>query len=331
MPRHAVLLRTLVLLVVCLCLWTPSVASAQADAVERYLTAASRLYENLEYERALEQLKRARSISGRTVEDDVSIALYEGIILADLGKKEDSIAAFKEGLYLKPDAKLPVRVSPKVVSDFEGVRTEVKKELAPILARQEAEKKRREEEAKKLAEATKRADEDKAKADAEARRKAADARAKEDAEARARRAAEDKARQQNADRPEKDRVIVVQPDGTPDRQPDFIPGPRKKVERGVPVAPIVLGGIAVAAGGAGAFFGLQSKSQLQQAQGAQFQDDTVRFRSSAADSAMIANIAFAAAGAAAIGALVSVFVGGGDDAPPVKTTSNDGAGAGYAE
>lgn len=331
MPRHAVRLQTLVLLVVCLCLWTPSVASAQADAVERYLTAASRLYENLEYERALEQLKRAKSISGRTVDDDVAIALYEGIILADLGKKEDSISAFKEGLYLKPDAKLPVRVSPKVVSNFEGVRREVKKELAPILARQEAEKKRREEEARKLADAQKRADEDKAKADAEARRKAADARAKEDAEARARRAAEDKARQQNADRPEKDRVIVVQPDGTAGRQPDFIPGSQKKVERGLPVAPIVLGGIAVAAGGVGAFFGLQSKSQLQQAQGAQFQDETVRLRNSAADSALIANIAFAAAAAAGIGALVTAFVGSGDNALPPRANSSDGAGAGYAE
>src|SRR5207248_11124438 len=85
---------------------------AQSDDVTRYLTAASRLYENLEYERSLEQLDRAKKVS-RGIEDDVTIALYEGVIRADMGQSEQSEAAFKTGLYLKPDAKLPVTTSPK--------------------------------------------------------------------------------------------------------------------------------------------------------------------------------------------------------------------------
>lgn len=332
MPRRSPGSRTAFALAVMICLVTPTVASAQDDTVQRYLIAAARLYEGLEYERALEQLKRAKQIPTRTVDDDAAIALYEGVILADMGKKDESIAAFKEGLYLKPDAKLPVKVSPKVVADFEGVRADVKRELAPILAKQEAERKKREEEAKKLADAQRKAEEERIRADADAKRRAEAERARAEAEAKARKAAEERAKQQQqSDRPVdegKDKIIVVRPDNVAPRD-ELVPGPEKKVQRGVPLAPIILGGIGVAAGGAGALFGLQSRSQLDQARAAQYHDDTARLRNSAADSALVANIAFAAAGAAAIGALISVFTGGEDAPPPVRR--DDGAGAGSTE
>jgi len=115
---------------------------AEGSTVQRYLTAAARLYENLEYERALEQLARAKS-HPRDLADDVAIALYEGIILADMGRKEDASAAFRTALLLKPDAALPVKVSPKVEQDFEKLRSDVRAELAPIIAKQEAERRRR--------------------------------------------------------------------------------------------------------------------------------------------------------------------------------------------
>lgn len=265
----------------------PAVAYTQHDAVQRYLFAASRLYENLEYERALEQLKRARTITGRTVEDDVAIALYEGILLADMGKTEESVAAFKEGLYLKPDAKLPVKVSPKVVRAFEAVRADVKKELAPILAKQEAERKRREKEAAKASEPKQRVEQQDARADREAER--------------------DGKVEQESDRPEDISLRVVTPSDTGQRQPDYVPSLEEK-RAGVPVAPIVLGGVAAAAGGAGAFFGLQSRSQLEQARAAEWHDDTLASRDQAANSALIANIAFATAGAAAVGAVVTLFM-----------------------
>ncbi len=127
--------------ILCLVAIAAGSAHAQSRAVQRYLTAAARLYENLEYERALEQLGRAKSLP-RELNDDVSIALYEGAILADMGKTEESNAAFKTGLLLKPDAQLPVQVSPKVEREFEKIRAAVEKELAPILAKQEAERKK---------------------------------------------------------------------------------------------------------------------------------------------------------------------------------------------
>jgi len=118
--------RILVLLLTLVC---SGPARAQSRASQRRIAAAARLYEQLDYEGALEQLAKARS-SPRTRDDDVAIALYEGVILAEMGKPADSAAAFRAGLLLKPDAVLPVKVSPKVQSDFERVRRRVGAEAA---------------------------------------------------------------------------------------------------------------------------------------------------------------------------------------------------------
>jgi tetratricopeptide (TPR) repeat protein len=118
------------------------VPAADARAVQTYLRAASGLYQTLEYERALEQLKRARSVSSG-VSDDAVIARYEGIVLFDMGQREEAVAAFKEALYLEPDASLPLRVSPKITDAFEATRLKVKKELAPLLAKRQAEEQAR--------------------------------------------------------------------------------------------------------------------------------------------------------------------------------------------
>jgi hypothetical protein len=95
--------------------------------VRDYVRAARGLYEDLEFERALEQLSRARPFSTGPA-DDALLSLYEGIILADLNKMGASTAAFKAALYLQPDAKLPVSVSPKVAQRFETLRAQVKRD-----------------------------------------------------------------------------------------------------------------------------------------------------------------------------------------------------------
>ncbi|WNG40439.1 hypothetical protein F0U61_47220 [Archangium violaceum] len=97
--------------------------------VRDYILAARSLYEDLEYENALEQLSRARPFSTGPA-DEALLSLYEGCILADLGKQEASSAAFKTALYLQPDAMLPMKVSPKVVRRFESLRAQVKRSLA---------------------------------------------------------------------------------------------------------------------------------------------------------------------------------------------------------
>lgn len=111
----------------------PRPASAQGTPgkFERHLTAAARLYEALEYERALTQIELARK-QPHSSDQEVELSLYEGIILAESGKQDSSAAAFKSALLVQPDAKLPVKVSPKVNASFEAVREQVKRELASL-------------------------------------------------------------------------------------------------------------------------------------------------------------------------------------------------------
>jgi tetratricopeptide (TPR) repeat protein len=99
------------------------------DHAARYIAAAERLYESLEYERALAQFAQARRLP-RTLAEDVRIALFEGMILSDMGMHDEARIAFKSGLLLDPTAKLPVRTSPQVELEFEGIRGRVREELA---------------------------------------------------------------------------------------------------------------------------------------------------------------------------------------------------------
>ncbi|MFY2560462.1 hypothetical protein ACN469_22815 [Corallococcus terminator] len=108
----------------------PARAEVSAD-VRRYLLSINQLIEDLEHERALEQIVRAKKVS-KGPEDDVAVSLYEGVVLAELsqGRQSESDAAFQAALFLNPDAKLPLTVSPKLRTRFESVRQKVLKELA---------------------------------------------------------------------------------------------------------------------------------------------------------------------------------------------------------
>ena len=100
-----------------------------SDAIQAYLRAANFLYQQLEYEQALEQLKRAHAASSG-VDDDVQILLWEGILFREMAREDEARNAFNTALALQPDAQLPVRVSPKMAEQFEAHRVVVKKQLA---------------------------------------------------------------------------------------------------------------------------------------------------------------------------------------------------------
>jgi tetratricopeptide (TPR) repeat protein len=74
-----------------------------ASKVQSYLVSINRLYEDLEYEQALGQIARARHLP-RTAAEHVALSLYEGIILAELSRWEESSAAFNAALSLNPVA-----------------------------------------------------------------------------------------------------------------------------------------------------------------------------------------------------------------------------------
>ncbi|HYI02377.1 tetratricopeptide repeat protein [Hyalangium sp.] len=132
MPGPLLLSRILAgMMTLLLILLPPASAFAQDDSeVRAYLLSVERLYEDLEYESALNQITRARAVA-RAPGHLVALALYEGVILADMSRWEESAAAFRKALELQPEAKLPLKeVSPKVAQHLERVRQSVKQELA---------------------------------------------------------------------------------------------------------------------------------------------------------------------------------------------------------
>jgi hypothetical protein len=117
-------------LLLVLFLLPPRPALAQGSSeVQAYLLSVKRLYEDFENESALKQIARAKTLP-RTPDEDVTLSLYEGVIQADLNRWAESAAAFKAALSQRPEAQLPVKVSPKVQQHFEKVRQDVKQELA---------------------------------------------------------------------------------------------------------------------------------------------------------------------------------------------------------
>ncbi len=108
--------------------WAVPRSAWAAGDFEGSLRAAVRLYESLEYEKALEELQKARR-QARGSEQEVSVSLHEGIFLGDMGQRDEARAAFRKGLLLDPGAQLPLKASPKLERDFEAVRDEVIEDL----------------------------------------------------------------------------------------------------------------------------------------------------------------------------------------------------------
>ena len=256
------------------------------QAVQKYLFAASRLYQTLEYERAIEQLKRARAASSG-VADDAAIARYEGVVLFDMGKRDDALAAFREALYLEPDAALPLKVSPKISEAFEAARVKVKRELAPVLAKRKAEEEAKQEAARRLAE-TNAAQTEAARVEA-ARLEAARVEA---ARLQVERAA-------RADTPRE-----------PALTPEVPPGATTvTASKPVPATPLVLGAVALVAGGVATVFGILTGEQLTAARSATFQVDTIAALQRAQTPALVTNIALALAGTTAVAAVIAWLAG----------------------
>lgn len=319
-------------------------APAPARAAERdylnYFNAMVRLYQDLEYERALEQLEKARKHS-RGADDDVTLALYEGIIRSDLGQADQARAAFKTALLLRPDVTLPVKVSPKVRREFEDLRGVVKRELEPLLRKQreEEERKRKEEEARRAEEARKaeearraeeqrrsedarraeevrrlealkRAEEDRRRADADAEARRRDDQRRSDADAEARRREDERRAEEERRRADerRDSDAPRRTDLTPPEPPPLVQAPVPPPKKKFPVAPVVFLGIGAAAGGVATYFGVESNRLVGLAKNDQYQDDTITHLQQAQTNATGANVALITAGAAAVAAVISFIV-----------------------
>jgi len=228
----------------------PLTARAQED-FNRFFNAAVQLYKDGESELALKQLERAKQRTGN-LDQDIAVALYEGLSYADLSQWKQARDAFERALLLDPEAKLPIKVSPKVERDFEEVRARVRTTLAqnPGTAK--------------------------------------------------------------TDRPERQPVKPDLSPALPTAPPAVVSTEAVREHKRIPITPVILAGVGVAAAGVGTVFGLQSRSAVSDARRAQFQDETRTQLEEARSSARIANVLFGAAGLAATGALVSWWVSRGE-------------------
>ncbi|AGC41465.1 hypothetical protein MYSTI_00106 [Myxococcus stipitatus DSM 14675] len=121
--------RSLLAVIVCMLAALPLRAHGAEGDVQREIKEAIRFYEDLEYELALERLKRASSLP-QEANEKVSIALLRGIIQADMGRWEAARQDFQAALQHQLDVQLPLSVSPKVSREFEAQRAQAAKLLA---------------------------------------------------------------------------------------------------------------------------------------------------------------------------------------------------------
>jgi hypothetical protein len=87
-----------------------------------YIEKATRLYEDFKYAEALRTLERAAKWPSNTPEQNVSIALLEGVLRFELQQPELAESAFKRALAIDPKAQLALTVSPKITDALERLR-----------------------------------------------------------------------------------------------------------------------------------------------------------------------------------------------------------------
>ncbi|MGE6762565.1 hypothetical protein ACQKGO_31425 [Corallococcus interemptor] len=223
-------------------------ANAYFDAA---MAEAARLYEDLESEQALAAVTRAKRLA-RTEEERSRAAIYEGLVLADLGRREEALASFRAGLVLAPEAKLPAKVSPKVEGDFESVRQELAAVKKPV--------------------------------DAPVRPPVV----------------------------EEKPVVLAPPQVAAVSAPgvDLKADARERGMRRVPTVSWVLLGTGVVAGGVGSIIGLQSRGNVNNAREADLSADVSGHLDDARGQAVVANVLFGTALAAAAGAVTTYFLSG---------------------
>lgn len=220
------------------------------------MAETARLYEDLESEQALAAVTRARRLA-RSDEERSAAAIYEGVVLADMGRRDEALASFRAGLLLAQDARLPAKVSPKVEADFESVRSAVRQEH-------------------------------------EAQAKSSDAPVRPPA----------------VETPAALSQPQVSAAPAPEPGVDLKADAREWGMRRVPTVSWVLLGTGVLAGGVGSVFGLQSRGNVSSAREADLSADISGHLDNARGQAVVANVLFGTALAAAAGAVTTYLLSG---------------------
>ena len=112
-------------LLCCISLWGVALPAMGAETKKnQHYQTALRLYSAFEYEEALRALEKGAHLPSNTREDDVSIAMLEGVLVFELQQGDRGKSAFRRALKMEPGAKLTLNVSPKIAAELEEVRKE---------------------------------------------------------------------------------------------------------------------------------------------------------------------------------------------------------------
>ena len=98
------------------------VPAAPAQQTNSHLAAAQHLYQKLDLDAALAELKEAEAQAKDNEDDTVQILVYRGLIMADLGKQPEMTELFKRALAIRPWAEVPPETSPRVLKAFADAR-----------------------------------------------------------------------------------------------------------------------------------------------------------------------------------------------------------------
>jgi tetratricopeptide (TPR) repeat protein len=108
----------------------PRAARAEKEGpahTSTHLAAAQRLYQKLDLDAAMAELKEAET-EARAANDEneiVTVLIYKGLIYADNGKTTEMTEYFKRALAMRPWVEVPVDTSPRLAKLFNDSRKEL--------------------------------------------------------------------------------------------------------------------------------------------------------------------------------------------------------------
>ncbi len=90
-----------------------------------HLAAAERLYQKLDLDAALAELKEAELAAKDNEDETVQVLIYKGLIFSETGKSAEAQDMFKRALAMRPWAEVPADTSPRVAKTFGEARKSV--------------------------------------------------------------------------------------------------------------------------------------------------------------------------------------------------------------
>lgn len=100
-------------------------ATAAVPTPSPHLAAAQRLYQKLDLDAALAELKEAELAAKDNEDETVQVLIYKGLIYSETGKSGEAQDMFKRALAMRPWAEVPADTSPRLAKSF----TEARKSL----------------------------------------------------------------------------------------------------------------------------------------------------------------------------------------------------------